>query len=93
MNLNNLGLINKARGLICGEDKVVEKLRDEQVYYIFLAKDSGKNTLKKINDKASFYNVEVNLDYTSDELSQVLGKINVHVVGITNKGFLKIIEK
>lgn len=87
MNLNNLGLINKARGLICGEDKVVEKLRDEQVYYIFLASDSGKNTLKKINDKASFYNVEVNLDYTSDELSQVLGKTNVHVVGITNRGF------
>lgn len=93
MNLNNLGLINKARGLICGEDKVVEKLRDEQVYYIFLASDSGKNTLKKINDKASFYNVEVNLDYTSSELSQVLGKTNVHVVGITNRGFLKIIEK
>ncbi len=93
MNLNNLGLAKAARAIITGEDKVVEKLKQHKLHLILLAKDSGSSTTKKIKDKASFYGVRVNCELTSQELSQAIGEINIHVIGIYNEGFAKLIEK
>ena len=91
--LNNLGLCMRARGLISGEEFVVEGLQGGKVKYIFLANDASKNAKKKILDKAKFYKVEVNEDYSSFEISQAIGKVNRMVLGITNEKFLKILKK
>ena len=91
--LNNLGLCQRANGLISGEEMVVEALPSKKVCYIFLASDASINSKKKINDKALYYNVEVNESYTSNELSHAIGKENRMVIGITNPGFLKILKK
>jgi len=91
--LNNLGLCMKASSLVCGTDIVCESLRGGHVCYIFLANDASDNTKKKILDKSKFYNVEVNMEYTSLELSKALGKSGRMVVGITNEKFLKILKK
>ncbi len=93
MNLNNLGLAQSARAIIIGEDNVLEKLRKNKIFLIILANDSGNTTLKKFRDKASFYKVNVNEDCTSDELSKAIGKNNVHVIGLMNRGFVKLLEK
>ena len=91
--LNNLGLCQRANGLISGEEMVIEGIQSGKVYYIFLAKDAGPNITKQIFDKAKFYNVEIDNTYTSDELSHSIGKINRKVIGITNKGFIKILKR
>ena len=91
--LNNLGLCAKSRNLISGEDLVVESIKKNKVFYIFLANNASDNTKKKINDKAKFYNVLVNMDYSSEELSHAIGLTNRMVVGITNEGFAKILKK
>lgn len=91
--LNNLGLCQRANGLISGEEMVVEGIQAKKVFYIFLANDASNNTKKKINDKALYYNVEVNESYTCDDLSHAIGKNNRMVIGITNPGFLKILKK
>ena len=93
MNLNNLGLAKAARGIITGEDKVVEKIRQKKVFLVILASDSGNSTTKKIKDKASFYGIDINCEHTSEELSQAIGEVNIHVIGVTNRGFVKILEK
>lgn len=93
MNLNNLGLAKAAGKLISGEDKVIEKMRENKIFLVFLASDSGDSTTKKIKDKASFYNVKLITDYTSLELSKVIGETNRHVIGITDRGFAKMLEK
>lgn len=93
MNLNNLGLCKAARGLICGEDKVVEKIQQNKCYLVILASDTGKNTFKKIKDKTSFYNINLNTEHTTLELSNAIGENNVHVIAITNRGFAKLLEK
>lgn len=92
--LNNLGLCNRAGYLVKGEEITLTHLRNGDLCYIFLANDSGKNTSKRILDKAKFYNVEVNLDYSSMELAQALG-VARKVIGVVNKGkgFLKILRK
>ena len=91
--LNNLGLCQRASGLISGEEMVLNAICSGQVCYIFLAKDASEASKKKILDKALFYKVEINEVYTSIELSHAIGKINRMVIGIINKGFLKILKK
>ena len=91
--LNNLGLCNRAGGLIEGEEAVVDGIRNGKVYYVFLANDASKNATKMILDKSKFYNVEVCLDYTSYEISQAVGKSGRMVIGITNNNFVKILKK
>ena len=91
--LYNLGLCQKANSLVSGEEIVVEYLRSGKLYYIFLANDASDNAKKMILDKAKYYNVEVNNDYSSFEISNAIGKSGRMVVGITNSGFVKILKK
>ncbi len=91
--LNNLGLCNRAGGLITGEEAVVDGIRHGKVFYVFLANDASQNAQKMILDKSKFYNVEVCLDYTSYEISNAIGKSGRMVIGITNTNFKKILKK
>ena len=93
MNLNNLGLAAAAGQIISGEDKVIEKIRSKQAFLVFLAKDSGNSTSKKIKDKTSFYNIKLNEEFTSEELSHAIGKTNIHVIAVMNRGFANLLEK
>lgn len=91
--LTNLGLCNRARGLVAGEDIVCDYMRQGKIKYVFLANDSSDNAKKKITNKATFYNVEVNMNFSSAELSQAIGQFNRMVIGITDEKFLKILRK
>ncbi len=91
--LNNLGLCNRARGLVVGTDIVIDYVRSGKVKYVFLANDASENTQKKVLDKCKYYNVEVDLSFSSDEISMAIGKENKMAVGITNESFLKILKK
>ncbi len=91
--LNNLGLCQRAGGIISGEEMVEEYVRQGKVYYIFLANDASNNTQKRVFDKAKYYNVEVDNSYSSLEISTAIGKSGRMVVGVTNSGFVKILKK
>ena len=91
--LSNLGLCARARGLVDGTDIVCEGLAHNKIKLIFLANDASENTKKKICNKANFYKTEVIESYSSEELSNAIGKVNRMVVGITNESFLKILKK
>ena len=64
--LNNLGLCQRAGGLVAGEEIVIDGIRSQKVFYIFLAKDASDNTKKKLTDKANYYQVEIDDTYTSE---------------------------
>lgn len=91
--LSNLGLCQRGGGIIAGEELVVEAIRNNSVYLVFLASDAGANTTKKIKDKANYYGVEVVESYSSLELSNAIGKNGRMVLGVSNKNFLKILKK
>lgn len=91
--LGNLGLCAKASGLVSGEEIVVEGIKNNEIYYVFLANDVSNNTKKKILDKCNTYNVEVCESFSHIELSKAIGKENRMVIGITNINFLKILKK
>lgn len=89
--LRNLGLAFIAGKTIIGTDYVVDGLRKNKVELILLANDSSENTIKKITDKSSYYKTPIITKYTSNEISQALGKKNIKVVGITESGFSKLL--
>ena len=91
--LSNIGLCNRARGLVIGTDIVLDNVRAGKVKLVFLATDASLNTQKKVQDKCNYYGVEVIKSYSSEELSLAVGKENKMVIGITNESFLKILKK
>ena len=91
--LNNLGLCNRARGLITGEEFVCDGMANKTVKYVFLASDASANAKKKIYNKANYYNVVLDNSFTSEEISKAIGKNNRMVVGITDIGFAKKIKE
>lgn len=90
---SNLGLAKRAGKVISGTEMVIEGLRNNTIYLVFLASDTQKNTTKKIIDKTTYYNVVLNQNYTCDFLSQAIGKKNVHVIGIMDRGFAKLLKE
>lgn len=87
----NLGLAYVAKKVVLGTDFVIERLRKKQVYLILLATDASDPTKKKINDKAKTYQTTVVEKYTTDELSQAIGKKNIKVIGVIDKGFAALL--
>ena len=87
--LKLLGLAMRAKKVISGEDFCVEGIRSGEIKFLLLASDAGINTTKKITDKANFYNVPINNQFTSNELSSAIGKNNRMVIGIKDIGFAK----
>ena len=91
--LSLLGLALKAKKIIIGEEFVIKSIQNKQAKLVILATDSGKNTNKKILNKASFYNIEVIQSFTINEISNAIGKHNRVVVSIIDKGFKDLIKK
>lgn len=91
--LKSLGIGCRARLLISGEEFVIEEIRKNHVFLVFLANDASDNSKKKILDKAKYYNVEVIQDYSSEQLSNAIGKENRMVIGITSHKFASSLLK
>ena len=91
--LSSLGLCYRARKISLGTDTVIDGMRTKKVSLVFLANDSSPGTIKKITDKAKFYNIEVDQSFNTIELSKAVGKSNRKVLGVLDKGFAKLLRK
>ena len=89
--LNTIGLALRARKITIGTELTLDELRRSKVYLIFLANDASMGTQKKVLDKAKFYQCEVYLDFSSDEISHAIGKHDIKVIGITDRGFSQLL--
>ena len=93
MNNNTIGLAYKAKKVCVGTEITVEKIRSNQVFLVILASDASELTKKKIQDKTSYYKVELICDINSQKLSNTVGKSNIKVIGIMDRGFAESIKK
>ncbi|MDX9691866.1 MAG: ribosomal L7Ae/L30e/S12e/Gadd45 family protein [Acholeplasmataceae bacterium] len=89
--INTIGLALRARKVTVGTELTIDELRRGNVYLIILATDASLNTKKKVIDKAKTYHCEVVLEYTSAEISNALGKQDIKVIGITDRGFSQLL--
>lgn len=84
-----LGLANRARKLISGEELVVREVRKQKAKLVLLASDASENTKKKVTDKCSYYNVSVRMVSDRYTLGQAIGKDARVVVAVMDEGFAK----
>jgi ribosomal protein L7Ae-like RNA K-turn-binding protein len=82
-----LGLANRARKVISGEELVVKEIRSGRAKLVLLSEDASANTIKKIHDKCSSYNVPLRKVTDRYTLGQAIGKEARVVVAITEQGF------
>lgn len=86
-----LGLATAARKVSIG-DTLLEDVRRKQCKLVVIASDAAENTKKKIIDKCTYYAVDYVMIDTSEQLSRVIGKVNVKAVAILDQGFAKAIK-
>ncbi|MFV0558142.1 MAG: YlxQ-related RNA-binding protein [Enterococcus sp.] len=86
--LNLLGLAQRAGKLVTGEGLVIKEVRMQRAKLVFVANDAGKNTLKKVQDKSTYYEIPFSEQLTSEELSHAIGKPRM-VVAVMDQGFAK----
>ncbi|PAQ15990.1 hypothetical protein CD798_04155 [Bacillaceae bacterium SAOS 7] len=84
-----LGLANRARKIISGEELTVKEIQRGQAKLILLSMDASPNTKKKIQDKASFYRVPVKWVDDRYVLGQAIGKEARVVLAVLDSGFAK----
>lgn len=82
-----LGLMNRARKLISGEELVVKEIRSGKAKLVLLAEDASKNTEKKISDKCAYYQVPLKRVENRTLLGQAIGKEARVVVAVLDEGF------
>jgi ribosomal protein L7Ae-like RNA K-turn-binding protein len=92
---NILGLARKAGAITAGTELVIESMRKSKACLVYISSDVSEGTLKKLKDKAAFYKVQAEiLDLTMDELAHRVGFLRpTAAVSLTDKNFLKLIEK
>lgn len=84
-----LGLANRARKLISGEELSVKEIRSGKAKLVLLSADASANTTKKITDKCKSYHVPVKLVENRYLLGGAIGKDARVVVAVLDDGFAK----
>jgi ribosomal protein L7Ae-like RNA K-turn-binding protein len=84
-----LGLANRARKIISGEELTVKQIQSGKARLIILSADASANTTKKITDKCNSYEVPCKFVENRHLLGQAIGKEARVVVAVLDDGFAK----
>jgi ribosomal protein L7Ae-like RNA K-turn-binding protein len=82
-----LGLANRARKVISGEELVIKEIRSKKAKVVILAGDASENTRKKITDKCSHYGVPIYQVEDRGVLGRAIGKEARVTVAVLDAGF------
>lgn len=78
----------RAGKLVTGEELAIKEIRNGKAKLVLVANDAGKNTRKKVSDKSAYYEVPCYDPFSSEELSNAIGKSRM-VVAVMDQGFAK----
>jgi ribosomal protein L7Ae-like RNA K-turn-binding protein len=84
-----LGLANRARKIISGEELSLKEIRSRKAKLVLVSKDASANTVKKITDKCRSYDVPFRMIENREVLGHAIGKEARVVVAILDGGFAK----
>lgn len=82
--INLIGISVKARKVLTGTDCVVRALNSNKIHLVLLSSDASNNTKKKMFDKCTYYNINIDNTLSTDDLLKATGKDNLMVLGITD---------
>jgi ribosomal protein L7Ae-like RNA K-turn-binding protein len=82
-----LGLANRARKCISGEELVIKEIQRKNAKLVLLSLDASENTKKRIQDKCKYYEVDLRSVPSREELGNAIGKEQRVVVAVNDQGF------
>lgn len=82
-----LGLANRARKIITGEEMVINEIRKKRAKLVILSNDASTSTKKKIQDKCNFYEVDFVEAGDREKLGQAIGKEQRVALAVLDEGF------
>lgn len=82
-----LGLAQRARKIVSGEEFVIAEIKKKSVQLVLLSADAGEQTKKKVLDKCNYYQIPINVIADRKTLGHAIGKVERVVIGIMDKGF------
>ncbi|MCH6267082.1 MULTISPECIES: YlxQ family RNA-binding protein [Neobacillus] len=88
-----LGLANRARKVISGEELSVKQIRSGNAKLVLLSADASQNTTKKITDKCNSYEVPIKMVENRYLLGQAIGKEARVVAAVLDDGFAKKLKQ
>ncbi len=80
----------RAKKLVHGTPLCIKAIQNGSAKLVIIASDASENTIKKITDKAKYYQVEHLIMFDSISLSASIGKNNIKVVCLLDDGFKKM---
>ncbi|WLV25799.1 YlxQ family RNA-binding protein [Aciduricibacillus chroicocephali] len=90
--LNMLGLALRAGKVSLGEETIVKDIQQRKAKLVIIANDTGRQTMKKLTDKCTYYNIPWKIAGNRDELSGAIGKSGRVAIAILDDGFARKIE-
>lgn|SRR5690606_36061476 len=84
-----LGLANRARRLVSGEELVLNEIKKRHAKLVILSNDVSQSTKKKIQDKCQHYQVKLIQVGDRVTLGHAIGKDQRVVLAVTDEGFAK----
>ena len=87
--LDLIGISKRANMLKCGSDTVIKEIQSRRACVVFIANDASLETIKKFSDKCNFYNVTYITIFNTIELSSIIGKDNIKLISVSDKGLSK----
>ena len=84
-----LGLANRARKIISGEELVLKEVRSGKAKLVLLSEDASVNTTKRMTDKTTYYNVPMRKVENRQQLGHAIGRDERVVVAVLDVGFAK----
>ncbi|HHX24490.1 MAG: L7Ae/L30e/S12e/Gadd45 family ribosomal protein [Tepidanaerobacteraceae bacterium] len=88
-----LGITQKAKKLISGQNSVEHAINTSKVYLIIVAEDTAENTRKRMEKLSLRKNIPIFFWGQSDKIGKAIGKERRKVIGIIDKGIAKAIYK
>lgn len=82
-----LGLMQRARQLITGEELVIKSIQSKKAHLVIIAADASDNTMKKVTDKCRYYSIPFIVLEDRFSIGQAIGKAERVTVAILDKGF------
>ena len=84
-----LGLATRARMVVTGEDLAIREVQNGKAHLVIVSNDASANTLKKITDKCTFFNVEKHVFGSREDLGHAIGKESRVILAISDAGFAR----
>ena len=88
-----LGLASRAGKIVSGEELVVKAIQKGNAYFIVISEDASQNTLKKVVDKCTYYEIPYKITSNRERLGHAIGKHARVVLGVTDQGFSNALER